>query len=101
VQDASIGDGPVDAIYSAIQRLTGVKADLTDYRIRSISKGRDAQGEAMVESGTQWPDAERPRPEHRYSRSQRAGVPGGDQSAEEHGQPGSVGDTALRGLTTQ
>jgi 2-isopropylmalate synthase len=49
VQDASIGDGPVDAIYSAIQRLTGVKAELTDYRIRSISKGRDAQGEAMVE----------------------------------------------------
>ena len=49
VQDASIGDGPVDAIYSAIQRLTGVKADLTDYRIRSVSKGRDAQGEAMVE----------------------------------------------------
>jgi 2-isopropylmalate synthase len=49
VQDASIGDGPVDAIYSAIQRLTGVKGDLTDYRIRSVSKGRDAQGEATVE----------------------------------------------------
>jgi 2-isopropylmalate synthase len=49
VQDASIGDGPVDAIYSAIQRLTGVKAELRDYRIRSISKGRDAQGEATVE----------------------------------------------------
>jgi 2-isopropylmalate synthase len=49
VQDASIGDGPVDAIYSAIARLTGVKADLTDYRIRSVSKGRDAQGEALVE----------------------------------------------------
>jgi 2-isopropylmalate synthase len=47
--DASIGDGPVDAIYSAIARLTGVKADLIDYRIRSISKGRDAQGEAQVE----------------------------------------------------
>jgi 2-isopropylmalate synthase len=49
VRDASTGDGPVDAIYAAIQRLTGVKADLTDYRIRSISKGRDAQGEALVE----------------------------------------------------
>jgi 2-isopropylmalate synthase len=48
-QDASIGDGPVDAIYSAIQRLTGVKANLTDYRIRSISKGKDALGEAHVE----------------------------------------------------
>ena len=49
MMDASIGDGPVDAIYSAIARLTGIKADLTDYRIRSVSKGRDAQGEALVE----------------------------------------------------
>ena len=49
VTDAGIGDGPVDAIYSAIQRMTGIKADLTDYRIRSVSKGRDAQGEALVE----------------------------------------------------
>ena len=49
LQDASIGDGPVDAIYAAIARLTGIKADLTDYRIRSVSKGRDAQGEATVE----------------------------------------------------
>jgi 2-isopropylmalate synthase len=49
LQDASTGDGPVDAIYAAIQRLTGVKADLVDYRIRSVSKGRDAQGEATVE----------------------------------------------------
>jgi 2-isopropylmalate synthase len=49
VQDASIGDGPVDAIYSAIQRLTGVKLALTDYRIRSITKGKEALGEAHVE----------------------------------------------------
>jgi len=48
-QDASTGDGPVDAIYSAIQRLTGVKASLTDYRIRSISRGKEALGEASVE----------------------------------------------------
>jgi 2-isopropylmalate synthase len=49
LRDASIGDGPVDAIYSAIQRLTGVKAALTDYRIRAVSKGKDAQGEVTVE----------------------------------------------------
>ena len=49
VQDASVGDGPVDAIYSAIARLTGIKVSLRDYRIRSISKGKDAQGEAQVE----------------------------------------------------
>ncbi len=49
LQDASIGDGPVDAIYSAIQRLTGVKVALTDYRIRAVTKGKDAMGEVQIE----------------------------------------------------
>jgi 2-isopropylmalate synthase len=49
VQDASVGDGPIDAIYSAIQRLTGIKMNLTDYRIRSITRGKEALGEASVE----------------------------------------------------
>ncbi len=49
VQDAATGDGPVDAIYSAIQRITGVQAKLLDYQIRAITKGKDAQGEVRVE----------------------------------------------------
>jgi 2-isopropylmalate synthase len=49
VQDASIGDGPVDAIYSAIQRLTGIKVNLTDYRIRAVTKGKEALGEVQIE----------------------------------------------------
>jgi 2-isopropylmalate synthase len=49
IQDASVGDGPVDAIYSAIQRLTGVKGTLNDYRIRAVTKGRDAMGEVQIE----------------------------------------------------
>jgi 2-isopropylmalate synthase len=49
LQDASIGDGPVDAIYSAIQRLTGVKVSLTEYRIRAVTKGKEALGEVHVE----------------------------------------------------
>jgi 2-isopropylmalate synthase len=49
VQDASIGDGPVDAIYSAIQRLTGIKISLTDYRIRAVTKGKEALGEVQIE----------------------------------------------------
>jgi 2-isopropylmalate synthase len=48
-QDASIGDGPVDAIYSAIARLTGVRASLQDYRIRAVTKGKEAQGEVQIE----------------------------------------------------
>jgi 2-isopropylmalate synthase len=49
VQDASIGDGPVDAIYSAIQRLTGVRVSLSDYRIRAVTKGKEALGEVQIE----------------------------------------------------
>src|SRR5262249_25034188 len=49
VQDASIGDGPVDAIYSAIQRLTGIKVNLSDYRIRAVTKGKEALGEVQIE----------------------------------------------------
>jgi 2-isopropylmalate synthase len=49
VTDASVGDGPVDAIYSAIQRMTGVKVNLTDYRIRAVTKGKEAQGEVQIE----------------------------------------------------
>jgi 2-isopropylmalate synthase len=48
-QDASVGDGPVDAIYSAIARLTHVKATLTDYRIRAVTKGKEAMGEVQIE----------------------------------------------------
>jgi 2-isopropylmalate synthase len=49
IRDASIGDGPVDAIYSAIQRLTGVRSSLCDYRIRAVTKGKEAQGEVTIE----------------------------------------------------
>jgi 2-isopropylmalate synthase len=48
--DASVGDGPVDAIYSAIARLTGIKLSLLDYRLRSISRGKEAQGEVTIEA---------------------------------------------------
>ncbi|HEX8521553.1 MAG TPA: 2-isopropylmalate synthase [Tepidisphaeraceae bacterium] len=48
-QEAAAGDGPVDAIYSAISRITQVKADLTDYRIRAVTKGKEALGEVHVE----------------------------------------------------
>ena len=49
IRDASIGDGPVDAIYSAIQRLTGVRSNLVDYRIRAVTQGKEAQGEVTIE----------------------------------------------------
>jgi 2-isopropylmalate synthase len=48
-REASLGDGPVDAVFTAIEHMTGIELTLTDYRIRSVSVGEDAQGEASVE----------------------------------------------------
>jgi len=46
--DAATGNGPVDAAYQAIERITGISLELTDYSLRSISMGKDAVGEATV-----------------------------------------------------
>jgi len=41
-------NGPVDAIYKAVNSLLGVDTKLIDYRIYGITEGRDALGEAVV-----------------------------------------------------
>lgn len=47
--DAATGDGPVDAVFRALQRITGIQAELKNYTVRSLSVGQEAQGEALVE----------------------------------------------------
>lgn len=49
VQDAACGDGPVDAVFQTIERITGVPVRLRDFKIRSVTVGEDAQGEAQIE----------------------------------------------------
>lgn len=48
-KQAAFGDGPIDACYSAIQLITGIEVTLEHYQTRSITGGKDAQGEVMVE----------------------------------------------------
>jgi 2-isopropylmalate synthase len=48
VQDAGIGDGPVDAALKAIDRLTSTHGKLMDYSLRAVSQGKDALGEVTV-----------------------------------------------------
>jgi 2-isopropylmalate synthase len=48
VQDAGIGDGPVDAALKAIDRLTQTQGRLKDYTLRAVSAGKDALGEVTV-----------------------------------------------------
>lgn len=47
-EDVALGNGPVDALYMAIDRITGMALSLQDYSVRSVTRGGDAVGEAMV-----------------------------------------------------
>ena len=47
-QDAAIGTGPVDAIYQAINRVVSVQNELTEFSIKSVTEGIDAQGEVTI-----------------------------------------------------
>lgn len=48
VRTAELGDGPVDATFKAIKKLTKSKAKLLQYNVGAITGGTDAQGEATV-----------------------------------------------------
>ena len=47
--DAAIGDGPIDAVCRAMDRITGISCQLQDYAIRAITVGKDAMGEVTLE----------------------------------------------------
>lgn len=42
MRDAAIGDGTMDAIFKTIDRLTGYNGELKDYKVTSVSEGKDA-----------------------------------------------------------
>lgn len=46
--DSSHGNGPVDAVYNAINRIVGVPNDLTEFSVQSITRGIDAVGEVTI-----------------------------------------------------
>jgi 2-isopropylmalate synthase len=48
VKEAGVGDGPVEAAFTALERATGIDLDLKNFEVRSVSVGEDAQGEVTV-----------------------------------------------------
>ncbi|MGC1276567.1 MAG: 2-isopropylmalate synthase [Planctomycetaceae bacterium] len=46
--DAATGDGPIDAVFNALERIIGIEARLDDFQVRSVSRGKDALGEVTV-----------------------------------------------------
>src|SRR5690606_3846900 len=48
VEEAATGEGPVDAVYRAIDRGTGIPIDLESYSLQGGTSGKDAVGEVVV-----------------------------------------------------
>ncbi|MHB8072674.1 2-isopropylmalate synthase [Desulfosporosinus fructosivorans] len=48
LEDATCGDGPVDAAFKAIDKVLGTEGKLMHYSLQAIDGGEDAQGEVTV-----------------------------------------------------
>lgn len=48
VSEAAIGDGPVDAVLRAVSRAVGHPFAVSEFHIRALSEGGDAQGQAAI-----------------------------------------------------
>ena len=44
----SVGDGPIDAAFRAIEQIIGHHYELDDFQIKSVTEGREAMGSALV-----------------------------------------------------
>ena len=48
LEGVSVGDGPIDAAFLAIERITGEHYELDDFQIQSVTEGREAMGQTVV-----------------------------------------------------
>ena len=49
IEEVAEGDGPIDAAFWAVEKITGLEITCKDYQVRSATLGRDAIGEVLVE----------------------------------------------------
>ena len=48
LESVSLGDGPVDASFLAIEQIIGRHYELDDFQIQAVTEGREAMGETVV-----------------------------------------------------
>jgi len=48
-KEVAAGDGPFDALFLAVEQITGIEVKCRDFSIHSVTVGKDAQGEVTVE----------------------------------------------------
>ena len=46
--DAGIGEGTIDAVFKTIDRISGYEGQLMDYKVKSVSEGKDALANVTV-----------------------------------------------------
>ena len=50
--EAAVGDGPVDAAFKAIEKITQTKLILGDFHLEAVTSGKDAQGKAFIKASS-------------------------------------------------
>ena len=80
ITETAAGDGPVDACFQALARATGCTARMSEFLVRSVTFGEDAQGPGDRVSRPGGSRRSRPGREHGHRRSQRPGDARRDQS---------------------
>lgn len=48
ISGVSVGDGPIDASFMAIEQILGHHYELDDFQIQAVTEGREAMGSALV-----------------------------------------------------
>lgn len=48
LEGVSVGDGPIDAAFMALEQIMGHHYELDDFQIQAITEGREAMGETIV-----------------------------------------------------
>ena len=48
LRGVSVGDGPIDAAFQAIEQIIGHHYELDDFQIQAVTEGREAMGSALV-----------------------------------------------------
>src|SRR5699024_9908424 len=48
IDGSAVGTGPVDALYTAIIEIVGLDINLLEYKISSVSRGKEALGKVKV-----------------------------------------------------
>ena len=69
--DADTGNGPVDAIYRAINRIVQVPNELIEFTVQSVTEGIDAMADVTIRIKAEGHDLHGPRRAHGHLRRRR------------------------------